>query len=99
MAEETRFVCDTDGKIIDILHTSKGSYLQPNGFRTDVLQDKPHFNKRLQEDHGTSHTHETYTQTNPVTDEIFTGVDRNNTHVPTFEEILNITEEIADKIL
>ena len=58
-----RFISDVDGKIIDTHSTPKGSYLQPDGSRTDVLQDKPHTRKMGKgklENHGTTHTHEAY---------------------------------------
>jgi len=42
-----RFVGDTDGKIIDTKTTPKGSYTQPDGSRTDVLQETSHFNKKI----------------------------------------------------
>lgn len=84
-----RFVGDTDGKLIDTKSTSKGSYTQPDGSRTDVLQDKSHYNKSTKENHGTTHTHETYKNVDNK-GKTRTGVDQKKTHIPTYEEVKNI---------
>jgi hypothetical protein len=84
-----RFVGDTDGKLIDTKSTSKGSYTQPDGSRTDVLQDKSHYNKSTKENHGTTHTHETYKNVDNKGN-TRTGVDQRKTHVPTYKEVKNI---------
>ena len=87
-----RFVGDVDGKLIDTYATPKGSYMQPNGMRTDVLQDRPH-NVKLGngkiENVGTTHTHETYRNVLP-SGEIKEGIKEPKAHVPTYEEVKNI---------
>ena len=92
-----RFVGDVDGKLIDTHATPKGTYVQPNGAETDIL-GREHFNKignGKVESVGTSHTHNQGR-----------NIDRSgnvhefredNAHVPTFEEVTNITNEIAKK--
>ena len=93
-----RFVGDIDGKLIDTKSTPKGSYEHADGSRTDVLQDKSHTNKSTGENHGTSHTHEAYSNTNPNTGQTRTGADRNKTHVPTAEEVKRIENGSAQKV-
>jgi len=96
-SNKNRFVSDSDGKIIDTQTTPKGAYMQPDGCRTDVLQDKSHYNKVLNLNHGTSHTHELKININSDGSKIFKVVDRINTHLPTFEEVENIKNGIAIK--
>jgi RHS repeat-associated protein len=96
-AKGGRFISDTDGKIIDTKTTPKGSYTHPDGSRTDVLQDKSHFDKKTQTNTGTSHTHEPpQTNTNPTTGQTYTKKSE-NTHRPTYEEIKNIENGTAVK--
>ena len=59
-----RFVSQPDGKLVDTRATPKGSYIQPGGGRTDILQG---------EDHGAglSHTHDPATNVNPKTGQKF----------------------------
>jgi len=97
-SNKNRFVSDSEGKIIDTQTTPKGAYMQPDGCRTDVLQDKTHYNKYLKEFHGTSHTHEVFENIVPLTNEIISGVDANRTHLPTMQEVENITNGKATKI-
>ena len=84
--KNARFVGDVDGKLIDTYATPKGTYIQPNGMRTDVLQNKAHIvklgNGKI-ENVGTSHTHETYKNILP-SGEIKEGVKRNEAHDPTY---------------
>jgi hypothetical protein len=72
--------------------------LTSGGGRTDVLQDKPHFNKATQQSVGQSHTHEPYSNTNPKTGETRIGADRNNAHRPTYDEVKNIESGQAKRI-
>ena len=44
-SKRARFVVDSKGNTIDTNMTPRGSYKQPNGDRTDILQKKPHYNK------------------------------------------------------
>jgi RHS repeat-associated protein len=62
--EKPRFVAQPDGQLVDTDATPQGSYDQPSGGRTDVLQ---------KEDHGSgqSHTHDPIVNTNPKTGERF----------------------------
>jgi len=53
----TRFIGQPDGKLVDTKATPKGTYKQPDGSETDVLQDTPHHNKKQKRDDGQSHTH------------------------------------------
>lgn len=97
VGENARFIVEKDGTTVDTKTTPRGSYEQPDGGRTDVLQDKSHFNKTTQENVGQSHTHEPYSNTNPETGETRTGADRNNAHRPTYEEVRNIETGKAKK--
>ena len=86
--QEVDFIVDTDGKIIDPKATPKGSYRQPNGDRTDVLQTKPHRVKTgggNTKDVGTTHTHPHETNTDP-SGIVHEGWSE-NAHAPTFEEV------------
>ncbi|MDH6311934.1 RHS repeat-associated protein [Parabacteroides sp. PFB2-10] len=91
-----RFVGDIDGKVIDLQTTPKGSYIHPDGSRTDVLQTRPHFDKKTQTSHGTSHTHEKYTNTRPD-GTVQEGPDLKKTHIPTYEEVERIRNGQAIK--
>ena len=59
-----RFISQPDGTLIDTQVTPRGSYRQPNGGRTDILQG---------EDHGAglSHTHDPKVNVNPKTGQSF----------------------------
>ncbi|MEO8798128.1 MAG: hypothetical protein ABI551_09605 [Polyangiaceae bacterium] len=84
-----RFVGQPDGQLVDTQATPPGSYDQPGGGRTDILQ---------QEDHGSglSHTHDPTTNTNPSTGQTFPG--REGPGRPaTPEEIENITSGRATR--
>lgn len=61
--EKPRFITGSDGVVVDTESTPKGSYKQPDGGRTDVLQN---------EDHGAgrNHTHKPITNTNPMTGQV-----------------------------
>ena len=80
--EKARFIVDEKGTVVDTKTTPKGSYNQPDGGRTDVLQDKTHYNKTTKENVGQSHTHEPYSNTDP-TGKTRTGADANKAHKPT----------------
>ena len=92
-----RFIGDVDGKLIDTHATPKGTYVQPNGAETDIL-GREHFNKignGKVESVGTSHTHN---QGRNIDRSGNVHVFReDNAHLPTFEEVTNITNEIAKK--
>jgi RHS repeat-associated protein len=95
---KARFIVEKDGTTVDLKSTPKGSYEQPNGARTDVLQKSEHFNKATKENVGQSHTHEPYSNTNPKTGETRTGADNNKAHRPTNEEVKNIESGKAKKL-
>ncbi|MCU6769428.1 DUF6443 domain-containing protein [Barnesiella propionica] len=95
-SQKARFIGDTDGKIIDTKTTQKGSYTHPDGSRTDILQDKTHFDKKTQINHGTSHTHKSYSNKLPD-GTVKTGISNKDTHVPTYEEIERIKNGTAIK--
>jgi hypothetical protein len=59
-----RFIADEAGNIVDTSTTPPGSYDQPNGGRTDILQQENHGS-------GLSHTHDPILNTNPSTGETF----------------------------
>ncbi len=63
-APKARFISQPDGTLVDTRATPKGSYQQPNGARTDILQA---------EDHGAglSHTHDLKMNVNPKTGQSF----------------------------
>jgi RHS repeat-associated protein len=56
---KARFIGEPNGNLVDTHSTPRGSYIQPNGGRTDVLQG---------EDHGAghSHTHDPIVNTSPT---------------------------------
>ena len=62
---ETRFVVEPDGTTVDISETPEGTYKQPNGNETDILQKRPHTDKPTKENVGQSHTHEVKKNTAP----------------------------------
>ena len=92
-----RFISDVDGKIIDTHSTPKGTYVQPNGAETDILS-KEHFNKignGKVESVGTSHTHN---QGRNIDSQGKVHEFREDkAHVPTYEEISNISSGVAKK--
>lgn len=94
-SKSARFISDTDGKIIDTHTTPKGSYTHADGSRTDVLQDKSHYNKTTQENHGTTHTHEPYSNTDPKTGKTFTGASNTATHPSTYKEVKDIKSGVS----
>ena len=63
-SDGARFIGDSQGNIADTMATPRGSYDQPGGGRTDILQ---------REDHGAgfSHTHDPVVNTDPSTGESF----------------------------
>jgi RHS repeat-associated protein len=93
--KSARFVSDTDGKVIDTHSTPPGTYRQPDGTRTDVLQERPHYNKATGEDHGTTHTHERYRNEAPY-GKVYEG-DSDVTHRPTYKEVKNIEKILLMK--
>ena len=94
--KSARFVTDAKGNTIDTHKTPFGSYIQPNGDRTDILQAKPHFNKKQKRNDGYSHTHprETNTDTNG---DVHPTISK-DTHQPTYDEIKNIENGKAYKV-
>jgi hypothetical protein len=62
--QTARFISQPDGTLVDTAATPRGSYKQPNGGRTDILQG---------EDHGAglSHTHDPKLNVNPKTGQTF----------------------------
>jgi RHS repeat-associated protein len=94
---KTRFFVDSNGKTVDIHATPKGSYRQPNGDRTDILQSKEHYNKKARRNDGFSHTHPN--EINITSDGEEFQKWSNDTHSPTYVEINNIKDGIAEKIL
>lgn len=87
---------DSKGRTIDTNKTPPGSYRQPNGDRTDILQKKSHYNKTKKRDDGFSHTHPKEENVDPNGKKHPFNSD--NTHVPTYEEIKNIENEKATRI-
>ncbi|WP_270214042.1 hypothetical protein [Coprobacter fastidiosus] len=61
-----------------------------------VMLDIFHSDKKTKTVHGITHTHETYTNKDPG-GEKHTGVSRNDTHIPTFEEVERIKNNTAIK--
>ncbi len=80
---DARFIVDRKGNTVDLNSTPQGSYQQPNGGRTDILQ---------RDDHGAglSHTHDPKLNTNPQTGETFiNGLEKPGRSV-SFEDVQNI---------
>ena len=96
-SSKARFFGDVDGKLIDAQATPKGNYIQPNGSETHVLGRK-HLNKignGKVENVGTSHTHnkgQNIDKEGKVHEFI-----EDKAHVPTYEEVSNISNGIAKK--
>ena len=80
---EPRFIGDSNGNVVDTDSTPKGSYQQPNGGRTDILQG---------EDHGAglSHTHDPKLNTNPKTGGTFVNGLKKPGRPVSVEDVLNI---------
>ena len=91
--KKARFIVDEKGRTVDTSTTPKGTYVQPNGDETDILQDKRHFNKSTQQYDGQSHTHPHKINVNP-SGNTYSGRSK-VTHEPTFEEVQNITNGTA----
>ena len=91
---QARFVGDPAGNMVDTTATPQGSYLQPDGSRTDVLQQRGH---TIDGQKSHSHTHEAYSNTNPETGETFTGQSRDARPV-TGEEAKNIESGKAQRV-
>ena len=86
--EEARFIGEPNGTLVDTHAAPRGSYDQPGGGRTDVLQ---------REDHGAghSHTHDPKTNTNPKTGQTFTnGLEQPGRSVSA-EDVENIINGVA----
>src|SRR5690606_16576053 len=83
-----RFVGQPDGTLVDTHATPRGSYDQPNGSRTDVLQGQDH-------GAGHSHTHDKPTHTNPRTGETFTGREQKPGRPVSFDEARSIESGAA----
>ena len=99
--KNARFIGEANGNIVDTNVTPKGAYIQPDGSRTDVLQDKAHYKKvggGNVESHGRTHTHELEINVNPQTGVEHKRISNNNTHMPTYEEMKNIENGVARKI-
>jgi hypothetical protein len=60
VVDTTRFVGEPNGTLVDIEATPRGSYTQPDGGRTDILQGHD-------SGAGYSHTHPSVTNVNPTT--------------------------------
>jgi RHS repeat-associated protein len=87
-AEKPRFVGEPNGTLVDTEATPRGSYDQPNGGRTDVLQG---------EDHGAgqSHTHDPIVNTNPKTGKTFVNGRQQPGRPVSAEDVKNIIEGVA----
>jgi len=87
-SREARFVADAKGNVVDTHATPRGSYRQPDGGRTDILQ---------KEDHGAgfSHTHDPKVNVNPNTGQSFpAGLDQPGRPVSA-DDIRNIVDGTA----
>jgi hypothetical protein len=86
----TRFVGQPDGQVVDTEATPPGSYDQPNGGRTDILQN---------EDHGAgqSHTHDPILNRDPVTGRIFLNGRQQPGRTISSEDIDNIRTGAAPR--
>jgi RHS repeat-associated protein len=63
-SSDARFVSQPNGELVDTHSTPPGSYDQPDGGRTDILQREDHGD-------GQSHTHDPNVNTNPRTGQTF----------------------------
>ena len=82
--QSTRFIVEPNGTVVDLDATPRGSYEQPGGGRTDVLQA---------EDHGAglSHTHDPSLNTNPRTGQTFINGQQQPGRPVSPEDVANIT--------
>lgn len=85
-----RFIVDENGNTVDTHATPPGSYDQPGGGRTDILQ---------REDHGAgfTHTHDPIFNTNPTTGQVFPAGQSQPGRPVTFEEVQNIIDGTAPR--
>ncbi|MDR2116071.1 MAG: HINT domain-containing protein, partial [Planctomycetaceae bacterium] len=84
-----RFIVDSKGNIVDTVATPPGSYKQPNGGRTDILQRENH-------GVGLSHTHQPIVNRKSETGEIFiNGLNHGSPVSP--EDVKNIMNGIAKR--
>ncbi|WP_291588027.1 hypothetical protein [Bacteroides sp.] len=67
------------------------------GTRTGILQNRTLFDMKTQTDHETTYTHEVYGNKNSSFGKVFSGVDKNVTHIPTYDEMKRIWSGIAIK--
>lgn len=88
--EGARFIVEPNGNVVDLDATPRGSYDQPNGGRTDVLQS---------EDHGAgySHTHDPILNTNPSTGETFVNGTESPGRAVSAEDVGNIKSGMASR--
>ena len=93
--KKARFVGDDKGNIVDTQTTPKGTYEHLDGSQTDILQDKPHYNKTQARNDGFSHTHPR--DVNIDKKDVVHFKRSNDTHQPTFEEIKRIENQEAIK--
>ena len=77
-----RFFVDEDGTTVDTQSTPPGSYDQPNGGRTDILQEENH-------GAGRSHTHNMKYNTNPKTGQRFPA-GTNKGDAVSYDDVKNI---------
>jgi len=85
-----RFIAQPDGTVVDVRATPPGSYDQPNGSRTDVLQGQDH-------GAGRTHTHDRPTHTKPQTGETFRGREDKPGRPVSFKEAKNIEKGTAPR--
>ena len=85
---DARFIGQPDGKLVDTHATPRGSYEQPHGGRTDILQA---------EDHGAglSHTHDPIVNTNPKTGKTFVNGRRQPGRPVSVDDVRNIRSGAA----
>ena len=84
---DARFVTDSKGVTVDTKSTPRGSYDQPGGGRTDILQKEDH-------GHGTSHTEDPIF--NPKTGQVFNNGQTTTRPVST-QDVKNIESGTAPR--
>jgi RHS repeat-associated protein len=83
------FVVDSNGNIVDTAATPQGSYNQPDGGRTDILQGEDHGS-------GLSHTHDPIINTNHDGKDFVNGLEKQGRPVSA-EDVQNIQSGAATR--
>jgi hypothetical protein len=91
-SSEVRFIAEPNGQVVDTRATPQGSYRQPDGSRTDVLQQRPH---TIDGERSYSHTHP---QELNVAPDGTVYPKQGQVRLPTAQEVSNIQTGTATRL-